>query len=367
MKIVLTGGGTGGHAYPAVSIAAELRSSYPNCELLYLGSRGGFEARLAAEADIPYFGLTSRKLRKAVSVGAVLAVGSLGKGLMEALEALNRFKPDLVIGTGGYAAAAVVLAQGLRRGRSLIHEQNAVPGRTNLWLSRFATRICVTFPDSAAYFPARKTVVTGLPIRAGLLDLPDKAEARSSLGLSPELFTVLVLGGSQGAVRLNQAVGDAIPELRQMPVQVLHQSGERNFEEADRLRESAGWDRYRVRAFFDDMRYAYASADLVVCRSGASTLAEIAAAGLPSILVPYPHAHADHQLHNAEYVVRGGGALLVRDSDLDANGLVDHIGRLISSPDELRKMSDASRRLGRPHAARDIVAVAAEIIEEKGR
>lgn len=365
MKIVLTGGGTGGHAYPAISIAEALRAlpnGAPDCELLYLGSRDSLEARLAASAGIPFVGLTGRKLRKVLSPGSILTAAALAAGFVQALRELRRFKPDLVIGTGGYASAAVVLAQALRRGKTLIHEQNMVPGRTNLWLSRFATRICVTFEDSIKYFPSGKTFVTGLPVRSELLSLPAKEKARAALGLEPGTFTILVLGGSQGAQRLNEVVAESVPDLSRLPVQLLHQTGQRNHDEAARRRESVGWDRYHLRAYFDDMRPVYAAADLVVSRCGASTVAEITAVGLPAILVPYPYAYADHQRLNGEFLADKDAAIVVTDADLSAERLTSAVRRLVESPAELKKMADASRGLGKPGAAGDIAMIAVEMV-----
>jgi len=305
--------------------------------------------------------LTSRPLKRVFSPGTVLTAAALARGLAEALGALNRFKPDVVIGTGGYVSASVLLAQALRRGRIIIHEQNAVPGRTNLWLSRFACKICVTFEDSTRYFPPGKTFVTGLPIRLELLSLPVKEDARTALGLEPGRFTILVLGGSQGAKRLNNVIADAIPLLSELPVQVLHQAGERNYEEAEARRESAGWDGYRVYAYFDDMRPAYGSADLVVSRCGASTVAEITAVGLPAIFMPYPYAYADHQRYNGEFVARKGGGIVISDAEISPELLTGVVERFLKSPADLAKMAEASRRLGKPHAARDIAAIAGRI------
>ena len=364
MKIVLTGGGTGGHAYPAIGIAEALRSDpkhRSSVDLLYLGGKGRIEETLANEAGIPFVGLPSRKLGRALSLGNLKAVFTLGRGFTEALCELNRFNPDLVIGTGGYVSASVIMAQAVRRGKILIHEQNVVPGRTNLWLSRYTTRICVTFEDSLIYFPKAKTVETGLPIRSDLLHLPDKQEARKTLGLVEGRFTLLVLGGSQGARKLNEVAADSIPQLRETPIQVLHQAGPRNFDEANRRREEAGWEHYHVKAYIDDMKSAYAASDLVLSRSGASTVAEITVAGLPAIYVPYPFAYADHQRYNGEFVARNGGGKVINESDLSSAMLVEMIKRLIDSPDELARMAESSRKLGKPNAARDIAEIVFEM------
>lgn len=364
MRVVLTGGGTGGHAVPAISIGEALRSDYPETELLFVGSRGGPEERLAANAGFEFRGISSRKLRKLISPGTLLAAGALSKGFLEASAILRQFMPDVVIGTGGYASAAVVLAQVLRGGKTIIHDADAVPGRTNRWVGRFVTRVCVAFESAAGYFAPEKVAVTGLAIRDELLDLPDKGEARVSLELEPERFTVLVIGGSQGARRLNEIVVEAVSGLRKLPVQVLHQVGERNLAEAEAVGKSLDWAGYHLRAFIDDMRSAYSAADVVISRCG-STVWEMMAIGKPAILVPYPYAHADHQRKNGEYVAGGGGGILVDEKNLTAGMLVEMIESFVSSPEEVEKMAEAARKLGRPRAAHEIAALAKEICEGK--
>lgn len=363
MKIVLTGGGTGGHAYPAISLAEVLRIEYPGCELLYIGDKNGPERKLASDAGITFHGLTSRKIRKLISPGTVLTMAALCKGFVESLTALNSFRPDIVIGTGGYASAAVVMAQVLRKGKTLIHEQNVVPGRTNLRVGRYATKICVTFEDSAKYFPAEKTVTTGLPIRGDLLNLPDKKTARETLRLDTEAFTVLVVGGSQGAMAINRVVADSIPLLAKQSVQVLHQVGSRNYVDAEKRCKTLGYENYHVRAYLEDMKAPYGAADLIICRSGASTIAEITAIGLPAILIPYPSAYADHQRLNGEYVARNGGGILINESDITPELLAKTVIELKDSEEALKQMSNASRRLGKPDAAHDIAVIAANLIQ----
>ncbi|MBP6964260.1 MAG: undecaprenyldiphospho-muramoylpentapeptide beta-N-acetylglucosaminyltransferase [Armatimonadetes bacterium] len=365
MKIVLTGGGTGGHAYPAVSIGRAIRAESPACELLYIGSRGGMEQDMAEKAGIRFVGLTSRKMGRALSFGTFLTAASLARGFLEASAALRRFKPDLVIGTGGYVAAAVVMAQAMRRGKTLIHEQNVVPGRTNSMLARFVSRICVSFDQAAAHFPEGKSVVTGLPVRPEILDRPDRASARERLRLNPDRFTLLVFGGSQGARSLNRAVADALPRLRKLPIQVFHQAGTKNFHEALNVKKAAEWSGYHLHSYVDDMAAAYAAADMVVCRSGASTVCEVTIVGLPAVFVPYPFAITDEQRRNAHYVADRGGALVIEDSDLTGDALADCVERFLNSPDELAEMAEASRKLGRPDAAREVVRVAVELITAK--
>lgn len=284
----------------------------------------------------------------------------LAAGVPRARRILSEFGPDVVIGTGGYTTAAVLIAQRLLGGRSVIHEQNVVPGRTNLLLARFVDRVCVTYESSASGFPARKAEVTGMPIRREFASLPTKADARRRLGLREDAFTILVVGGSQGARALNNLMLAAWRELDDGSTQVLHQVGERNLSEA--LAAAAGHGAsYHVEAYID-MPVAVAAAGMVVCRSGSSTLAEITSAGLPSVLVPYPFAYADHQKTNAQYMVSKGASMLCEEGVCGAGELAAMVSGIRESPDKLAAMSRASAALGRPDAARSVAEVALSLV-----
>lgn len=254
-----------------------------------------------------------------------------------------------------------MLAQCFRRGPSIIHEQNAVPGRTNLLLAKLVKSVCVTFEDSAAFFPKGKVQVTGLPIRASMFQPRDKAEARAKLGLKPDGFTVFVCGGSQGARRVNELAIAAAPILAGLGAQVFHQTGQRNYEDVKAGLPGDICD-YKIAAYLDDPADAYWAADLIVCRSGASTLAELCAVGLPAILVPYPFAYADHQARNAEVLVKRGAAVIMEESSASSEGLANQIAALIRDPEQMRKMAAASKSLARPDAAKAIVDVAKSLV-----
>lgn len=359
-KVVLAGGGTGGHVYPAISVAQALRDSVPQVELLLVGSSHGPERELAASAGIPFEAVPSSYLTTSVSVRGAVSLGRLAVGVLRARRILKAFAPDVVMGTGGHAAAAVLLAQSLRRGPVVIQEQNAVPGRTNLWLSRFADRICVAVDSSAAYFPAEKVVVTGMPIRKEFSSLPDKADARRAMGLREDMFTILVVGGSQGAKRVNELVLDAWPRIRDGHTQVLHQVGRLSIDE---LRGRAD-ENYRIEPVVD-MPLALAGADLVIGRSGASTLAEITAAGVPSLLIPYPYAFADHQRLNAQELAERGAAVVWLEADLTADALAGEIVQMRSSPERLLEMASASKACGRPDAAARVAEVVMSLVETR--
>lgn len=347
-RIVMAGGGTGGHIYPAVSLARALEAE----QITFLGTRDGLEAEVVPRAGFAFQTVPSRKLSRKPSLESLAALAVLGWGTVRSAWMLRGMRPDVVVGTGGYVSAGVLLAAALQRIPTLIHEQNAIPGRTNRLLARFVRRIAITFPEAAPYFPAGKTVVTGLPIRPEIGRV-DRTAAQQTLGLARDRFTLLVLGGSQGARTINRATLDALASWGDLPIQVLHQIGKASF--AEWQPEFAGrpaW--YRPVPYLDAIEHAYAAADLVLCRAGASTLAEITAAGLPSILVPYPYAMGDHQTHNARALVAAGAALLIPNADTTGARIAEEVRVLMAdrgATGRLAEMSAASRSLGRPEAA----------------
>ncbi len=288
----------------------------------------------------------------------------LALGTVKAFSLLGEFRPDVVVGTGGYTSAGVLLAAKLRGLPVVIHEQNSVPGRTNLLLAKIAKRVCVTFQDSTSSFPDGKTSLTGLPVRPSIVTGVDKREARALLGLAPDKPVVLVTGGSQGARRLNDSVIEAAPRLLARGIQVLHLTGSKNYGDVMAKRpQSKG---YVVAPYMDDMSAAYSASDLVVSRSGASTIAEITVRGLPAIFVPYPFAHADHQTKNAEAVANAGGAAIMMESALSSDGLADLILSLFADTAKLTVMAEKSKSLGKPDAAKEIVNIIQEVAQSVG-
>ena len=333
-----------------------LREVDPGVELLFVGSSHGPEGKLAEEAGIPFQAVPSGPLTKSVSFRNAVSLLKLVTGAFTARRILKSFAPDVVVGTGGYTTAAVLLAQRLLRGKIVIHEQNAVPGRTNLWLARIADRVCVSFDSSAAFFSKDKVEVTGMPIRAEFSDLSDKRDARRQLGLDEDAFTVLAVGGSQGAKKLNQLVMGMLPLVDDGKTQILHQVGTRNIVEVSN-RAVPNSQMYHFSAYVD-MPVALAAADLVISRSGASTIAEITAARLPSILVPYPYAYANHQKRNAEYVVGHHAAILCEEGLITEETLGDLVCVLRESPDKLAAMASSSASIAKVDAAKRVAEVA---------
>lgn len=359
MRIVVSGGGTGGHIYPALAVAESLKRLRPDAEILYIGATTGMETEIVPRHGVEFRAVTAKKLRKTVSLSTVGVAFSLWRGYNEARRALREFRADAVVGTGGYVAAATVLA-GARLGLpTLIHEGNVIAGRTNLWLARYVRRIGVTFAETVAQFPEAKTVVTGFPIRAGIIapESVSQAAARQTFaGLSPDQFTVLVTGGSQGARAINTAVFEAARELWAAGIQIIHHVGAKNFEDATRqarergLLETGG---YLPIAYLDaaQMPLAWRACDAVVCRGGISTLAEALVNVRPSVIVPLPSAYADHQTHNARALELAGAAILTPESVLSASKLTTDLLNLRDNSKTYQSMVDACRVLARPDAA----------------
>lgn len=368
MRVVVSGGGTGGHIYPALAIAESLRRRMPEIELLYIGGTSGMEAEIVPERGVPFQAVTARKLRAPLSLETFAVAASLTRGYCEARVALRGFCADVVAVTGGYVAAATALAASRLGIPVLVHEGNAVPGRTNRLLARIARRICVTFPETAACFPSERTVVTGLPLRHDIVAPPavTPAIARSRFpGLDSDRFTLLVVGGSQGARALNRVTLRAAPALLQYGVQILHQTGARNLTEvteAARAGGLMGQAGYAPVAYLDAMQMPFAlrAADLLLCRGGVSTLAEGQRNALPMLVVPLPSAHADHQTANAKALAKSGAALLRPESALTPETLVQDVLALRRDVSARMELAKAARQLSYPDAAD---AVADEIFE----
>jgi UDP-N-acetylglucosamine--N-acetylmuramyl-(pentapeptide) pyrophosphoryl-undecaprenol N-acetylglucosamine transferase len=355
MRMVVAGGGTGGHLFPGLAVA-ECSAGADAASVLFVGSAYGIEARVIPQTRFAFRPVGIRGLRGRGWRGALQLAAQLPSAIARAWRILGEFGADVVVGVGGYASFPVVVAAWLRRVPAVLLEQNAHPGMANRALARLARRVCTTFPEANAYFPADKVVLTGNPVRP--------FPARSS---APHAgFTVLVFGGSQGAHRLNAAMADAAPALHAaLPdLTVIHQTGAADRAELTARYASVGVSA-DVREFIDDMGAAYHAADLVVCRSGATTVAELTALGKPSILVPYPFAADDHQRANASVVEARGAGLLILDRELTGDGLAETIIALARDRARLAEMAGAARRLGVPDAAARVVETCRAVVGEE--
>ncbi len=349
MRAILAGGGTGGHVIPALAIANELKKSY-GAEVLFIGTARGIENRLVPAAGFPLQLVRVGALKNVSLITRAKTAFDLPRAVWDAGRMLNEFAPDVVIGVGGYASGPAMLAALVKHIPTLAFEPNVVPGFANRAVARFVSAAAVHFEETAKYF--RHAEVTGVPVRQAFFEI------RPKLGGTP---TLLVFGGSQGAHAINEAMIRCLPELqREAPgIHIIHQTGERDYNDA--LAAYGGLGSAEVFKFIEDMPAAFSRADLVVCRSGASTVAEIAAAGKPAIFVPFPRAADDHQRVNAEALAQAGAAVVVEESKLEGVWLAETIAALLGDSKRLERMSVAARSLAHPDAARDIAAIVARV------
>jgi UDP-N-acetylglucosamine--N-acetylmuramyl-(pentapeptide) pyrophosphoryl-undecaprenol N-acetylglucosamine transferase len=350
MRAILAGGGTGGHVIPALAIADQLKKTY-NAEILFIGTARGIENRLVPAAGYPLQLVRVGALKNVSLTTRLKTAFDLPRALWDAGRMLNEFAPDVVIGVGGYASGPAMLSALVKHIPTLAFEPNVVPGFANRMVARFVSGAAVHFEETAKYF--RHAEVTGVPVRHAFFEIQPKR------GGAP---TLLVFGGSQGAHAINEAMFRCLPVLlREAPgIRIIHQTGERDYNDA-RAAYSALGESAEVFKFIEDMPTAFARADLVVCRSGASTVAEITAAGKPAVFVPFPRAADDHQRINAEALARHGAAVVVEESKLEGVWLAETIAALLQDPRRLDQMSHAARELAHPNAAQDIAALAARV------
>lgn len=351
MKIVMTGGGTGGHLYPAMAVAEALKKLRRDVVISFVGSNRGIEAKEVPEAGLPFRGLNTIGFPRRPGFRSLAAAWSFGRAVFAAREILRELKPHVVFSTGGYASAPVVVAARWEKIPVVIHEQNSVPGLTNRMASRFAAEVFLAFAMARRFFPRRGHLrLSGNPLREQVT-AGNSVRAARLFRLEEDRQTVLVFGGSQGARSINDALCDALPHFAgRADVQFLIQTGQDDYDRVvDRCRdvEVKLW----ARRFIADMGDAYALADLVVCRAGAMTISELAACGLPAVLIPYPHAARNHQMHNAEMLAEAGAAVIIADAHLDGDELARTIDELLSDKRRLREMSVNGLRAARPEAA----------------
>jgi UDP-N-acetylglucosamine--N-acetylmuramyl-(pentapeptide) pyrophosphoryl-undecaprenol N-acetylglucosamine transferase len=351
MRVIIAGGGTGGHVIPALAIAHELRSSY-GAEVMFVGTSRGIEKRLVPAAGYPLKLIEVGALNRVDLATRLKTMLDLPKAMFAAAMLIRQFRPDVMIGVGGYASGPAMLMGGIMRLPTIAFEPNVVPGFANRLVARTVKAAAVQFEKTCEYF--RNCQVTGVPVRREFFKVPPRpSDARP---------TLLVFGGSQGAHAINQAVLGALPRLAESvpELRIIHQTGEKDYvgAQAAYLKQTIPAE---VSPFIDDMPGAFARADLALCRSGASTVAEITAAGKPAILVPLPTAADDHQRYNAEALAKGNAARLLPQAELSADRLVTEISSLMGNRALLVGMSDAARGFSHPDAAAQIAAMAASL------
>ncbi len=354
-RIIITTGGTGGHIFPALAVAEQIRRLAPDVEVLFVGSEYGSERRLAQQAGLEFVGLPVRGIlgRGIHALGSVL---QMLKAVCLAWNLFHKKRPDAVIGFGAYASVPSLIAAKLFGIPYAIHEQNAMPGLSNRLLAKGAARVFLALPDTKGLFAGQQCELVGNPVRQAITEIaqqatPPFAERRPRL---------LVLGGSQGAMALNSLMLSAVQRLRD--VDIRHQTGVAD-EDRVRLGYQTHGHEADVMAFIDDMASAYAWADLVLCRAGASTVAELAVVGKPSVFIPFPHATHDHQTCNAQVMEKQGAALLFAETDLTHRDAIGAILELLHNQETLIAMGNAARHCARPHAAESVARSVLQLIQ----
>lgn len=354
MRIMITGGGTGGHVFPAVAIIEELRRRDPQLLLQWVGRTNGMEQKVSAAQGVPFRGLPVEGWPRRNSMRKPWVAAKLAVSMVQAAQYIWRFRPQAVIGVGGYVSLPLMWVAQRLGVATMLHEQNKNLGMANRMLAPRATRVFLSYEDTQGAYPKERARVTGNPSRAGFSAPPGRKEACYKLGLDPQIPVVLVSGGSQGAQTLNGAMAALAGEFVPGEAQFIWMTGKSGFDAAHQAAAAAA-ARIEVFPFIEDMVTACAAADLIVSRAGASSSAEIALLGKPSILVPYPHATDNHQEQNARAFAEAGASILLLDEACTGAVLGAHIRRLLADRDTLESMAQASLRLAKPLAAESIV------------
>lgn len=354
MRALIAAGGTGGHIYPAIAVANEIKRRDTDSLVRFVGTAHGLETRLVPQAGYELSLIESTGLVNMGWRSRARGLALLPKSFVAARRLISRFSPDVVIGAGGYVSGPVLLVAALSRVPTLIMESNAVPGFTNRRLIRFVDKAAASFEATLPYF-GRKGVVTGNPVRREFFDIPVRFR-------DPANFSLLLFGGSQGSRAINEAMIAALPLLAEQRalLQITHQTGKSDFERVRGAYEQTGWQSANVREYIDDMVSAFADADLIIARAGATTTAELAAAGRTAIMVPLPGQL--EQQRNAEVLQEAGAARLIRQTDLSGQRLAQEIAELVTAPDRITEMEQAVRMFARPDAAAATVDLVEELV-----
>ncbi len=343
MKVLIAAGGTGGHIYPGIAVAKEILKRDSDSEILFVGTSRGLENKIVPENGFELSLINSAGLKNVGLIGKLKGLFILPQSFLEARAIIKSFKPDVVVGAGGYVSGPVLLMASLMRVPTLVMDSNALPGFTNRRLAPFITKAALTFEEALPYF-GKKGIVTGNPVRKEFFEIVPRPRG--------EKINLLIFGGSQGARTINNAMVEALKDLSHDRLNITHQTGEGDFETIKELYNRAGWgDVAEVKPYISNMVEEFAKCDLIICRAGATSCAEIAAAGRAALLIPLPTAADDHQRKNAEALEKAGAARMILQKDLSAKTLSQAINDLINSPEKLSAMETAAKKLARKDAA----------------
>lgn len=350
-RFIISGGGTGGHIYPAVAIANELKFRFPEAEFLFVGAKDKMEMQKVPQAGYAIKGLWISGIQRKLTIDNMMFPFKLLSSLWNSFKIIKSFKPDVVIGTGGFASGAVLKVASMLGIPTVIQEQNSYPGITNKLLAKKANKICVAYENLEKFFPKDKMILTGNPIRQDLINEASKSEAVAYFKLDANKKTLLVLGGSLGARRINQLIEKELDFLLSQNIQIIWQCGKLYLNDYSKYNEK---DNVQVVAFIDRMDLVYAAADLVISRSGASSVSELCIVGKPTIFIPSPNVAEDHQTKNAKAISDKNGAILIKESDLETQ-FETVFSDLISSENKQVELSQNIKKLAKPNATKDIV------------
>jgi UDP-N-acetylglucosamine--N-acetylmuramyl-(pentapeptide) pyrophosphoryl-undecaprenol N-acetylglucosamine transferase len=359
LKFILSGGGTGGHIYPAIAIANELKSRFPDAEFLFVGAKDKMEMQKVPQAGYPIKGLWIAGLQRKLTLQNAIFPFKLVDSLWESLKIIKQFKPDVVIGTGGFASGPLLQMATMLGIPTVIQEQNSYPGITNKLLSKKANAICVAYENLERFFPKEKMILTGNPVRQDLIDIESKREkAINFFNLDANKKTLLVLGGSLGARRVNQLIEKELKNILAQNVQVIWQCGKLYFEDYKKYNAA----NVQVVAFIERMDLVYATADIVISRAGASSVSELSIVGKPVIFIPSPNVAEDHQTKNAQAIVDKKGAILLKESELDSQFILV-FEALLKDQGKQNQLSENIRKLAKPKATKQIVDEIVKLIK----
>lgn len=359
-KFIISGGGTGGHIFPAIAIANELKLRFPTCEILFVGAKDKMEMQKVPQAGYKIEGLWIAGLQRKLTIENAAFPLKLLSSLLRARTIIKNFKPDVVIGTGGFASGPLLQIANILNIPTVIQEQNSYPGITNKLLSKKAHAICVAYENLEPFFPKNKMILTGNPVRQDVLDIHEKrSEALSYFNLDDNKKTLLILGGSLGSRRINQLIEKELDFLLATGIQIFWQCGNFYMSEYKHFSEK---ENVQVVSFIDRMDLMYAAADFVISRAGASSVSELCLVGKPTIFIPSPNVAEDHQTKNGKAIVEKNGALLIKESELDEK-FESVFNKLLHDENLQNSLSENMKKLGKPNATKDIVAQIIKLIQ----
>lgn len=357
MRLMVSGGGTGGHIYPALAVIEEVKKAEPDSEIMYVGTHKGLESKIVPKQGIPFETIKIQGFKRSMSIENFKTIGLFISSVFKARKMIKKFKPDVVLGTGGYVSGAVLFAASQMGIPTLIHEQNSVVGVTNKFLSRFVTKIGISFDDAKKDFPEKKVIKTGNPRATQVTQIKSIASWKE-FGLSDNKQTVLIFGGSRGAEKINQTVVESIQALGAQDYQTLIVTGNVHFQKImeqinpDDLKENVV-----IKPYIDNMPEILGKLSAIVGRAGATSLAEITALGIPSILIPSPYVTNDHQTKNAMSLVNNGAAEIISEKELNSTVLMDKLNNLMNDDAYREKMAKSALNMGEPDAAQKIYQI----------